>query len=238
MGARECVAPLPHLLFILPCRCLFVDFLLRSGSSHHLPPFLLLSSLPPLPLLPPCSLIPPFPRLFQCHLVSYVRILGGEWIWCSAVIRVTRRCSPVCSCVVVWAEFFLCQPAGLSQRDNWWLLLGIPVPLYSGKLSWNKSVRALRIVFTDHIWKKTHVCELWQLFEYSLLALIVKCSVSSSDDGDDVELLRFALKCTEQFVWSGWMRISLMYEVRLTETEMLAWNHKLLAVHYSSSSAF
>lgn len=53
----------------------------------QLPPFLL----PPSSLLPPCSLIPPSPSLFVCHLVSYVRGMGGEWIWCLGAIRLTSR---------------------------------------------------------------------------------------------------------------------------------------------------
>lgn len=80
-----CFVPSPQLLSL----CHAVAYLLTSCGTAASS----LSAAPtPSSLLPPCSLIPPSPSLFGCHLVSYVRGMGGDWIWCSGAIRLTSRC--------------------------------------------------------------------------------------------------------------------------------------------------
>lgn len=82
------------------------------------PPFRLVSlllAMHPSSLLPPCSLIPPSPSLFGCHLFSYVRGMGGEWLWCLGAIRLTRRHSLALPRV-------LCSVVAISclVRENDW----------------------------------------------------------------------------------------------------------------------
>lgn len=101
--------------------CLAVAYLLTSWrAAGSLSPSLLPPSssslsvaLPvvgcaPSSLLPPCSLIPPSPSLFGCHLVSYVRGMGGEWLWRLGAIRQTSRRSLALPrvCVVAALECF------------------------------------------------------------------------------------------------------------------------------------
>lgn len=78
--------------------------------EQQLPPFLL----PPSSLLPPCSLIPPSPSLFVCHLVSYVRGMGGNgfgawvpYVWPAAIVLLSLVCcggTGVFSLLAGWSE--------------------------------------------------------------------------------------------------------------------------------------
>ena len=115
--------PSLQLFFALPCRCLFVDFLASGGLPPSLPPSSssLSVALPvvgcaPSSLLPPCSLIPPSPSLFGCHLVSYVRGMGGEWLWRFGAIRQTSRRSLALPCVCCGGSGVFSPLAGWSQR--------------------------------------------------------------------------------------------------------------------------